>query len=181
MCSQRDVLAEKPKKHEDSAKHRDTPSMQRFTCNGVIKVSINESTNMAEVFLHHDLHAKPRNISVPDKIKEFIKDNIDMLPREIYAQLVKEGMDVLIRQKQIHFWWSELGQHRYKRQADAFESAIEWLKEGQYQVILEERQPVRALAVLTGFYQCLQQMGTGINECGIDATCKQNNYISECN
>jgi len=87
--------------------------------------------------------------------------------------LFRSGMDSAIRQKQIHFWWSELGKPRYKRQEDAFESAIQWLKENQYRIILEQRQPVRALAVMTGFYENLQEMKIEIYECGIDATCKQ--------
>lgn len=173
MCSQRDVLAEKQKKHEDPSKHRDTQSMERFHCNGVIKVSINPSTNMAEVHVQHDfLHPRPKNISVPENIKDFIRDNIDLLPREIYARLVSDGMAPSIRQKQIHFWWSELGKHRYQRADNAFESAIQWLKEHEHKIILEETQPVRALAVLTGLHEYLQEMGRSIDECGIDATCK---------
>jgi len=35
-CSQRDNLAAKPRKHPDPLKHSDTPSMERFTCNGLI-------------------------------------------------------------------------------------------------------------------------------------------------
>lgn len=174
MCSQQNALAKKPRKHADSSKHRDTPSMERFDCNGVIKVSINRSTMMAEVHLQHDfLHAQPKDTSVPQNIKDFIHENIDLLPREIYARLVSDGMNSEIRQKQIHFWWSELGKDRYKREEDAFESAVQWLKEKQYRVIIEQRQPVRALAVLTGLYEDLQEMEVDIHECGIDATCKQ--------
>jgi hypothetical protein len=173
MCSQQNTLAKKPRKHVDLSKHRDMPSMERFDCNGVIKVIINQS-NMAEVHLQHDmLHAKPKDTSVPQSIKDFIQENIDLLPREIYARLVSDGMDLAIRQKQIHFWWSELGKDRYKRQDDAFESGIQWLKENKYRIILEQRQPVCALAVLTGFHEDLQEMEVDIYECGIDATCKQ--------
>ena len=35
-------------------------------------------------------------------MKEFIGKNIDLLPREIDARLVNEGLDISIRQKQIH-------------------------------------------------------------------------------
>jgi hypothetical protein len=179
MCSQQNSLAKKPRKHIDSSKHRDMPSMERFDCNGVIKVSINQSTMMAEVDLQHEqLHAQPKDTSVPQNIKDFIKENIDLLPCEIYARLVADGMDLSIRQKQIHFWWSELGKYRYKCQEDAFESAIQWLKEKQYRIILEQRQPVHALAVLTGFYEALQEMEVDIYECGIDATCKQTFIIT---
>ena len=66
----------------------------------------------------------------------------------------------------------QLGQGRYKRHENAFESAKLWLKEGQYQIILEEVHPVCALAIATGFYDHFKQMKIEIRECGIDATCK---------
>jgi hypothetical protein len=37
-----------------------------------------------------------------------------------------------------------LGPERYKHHENSFESAKLWLKEGQYQIILEEIQPVYA-------------------------------------
>ena len=85
--------------------------MERFDCEGVIKISINKITLLSEVeLLHKDLHVRPIDKSVPQDVKEFIKDNIDLLPKEIYACLVDKGLNVLIRQKQIHFWWTQLGQ-----------------------------------------------------------------------
>ncbi|CAG8695571.1 3890_t:CDS:2, partial [Gigaspora rosea] len=128
--------------HEDSTKHYDTPTMERFNCHGTIKITISQSNNTAKLVLKHKLiHAQPKNVIVSQDIKEFIKENINLLPREIYAQLVENGLNPLIWQKQIHFWWSELGQNRYRRQDDAFESAIQWLREGQYKIILEQLQP----------------------------------------
>ena len=35
FCSQRDILASKPHKHPDLSKQRDTPSMERFVCDGI--------------------------------------------------------------------------------------------------------------------------------------------------
>lgn len=173
FCSQQKKLGSKPKKHQDSSKHRDTQSMERFDCEGTVKIAINEVTKIAKVTLQHDfLHARPNIVTIPSNIKNFIKENIDLLPREIYARLVNKGLDPSLRQKQIHFWWTQLGQDRYKRHENAFESAKLWLKEGQYQVILEEMQPVYALAVATGFYEHFKQMKFEIRECGIDATCK---------
>jgi hypothetical protein len=147
--------------------------MERFNCDGSIKIAVNQVTKMAKVMLQHDfLHVRPNITTIPQNVKDFIKENIDLLPREIYARLVDNGLDLSFQQKQIHFWWTQLGQNRYKRHENAFESAIQWLKEGQYQIILEETQPVYALAVETGFYEYFKQMKIEIHECGIDATCK---------
>ena len=147
--------------------------MKRFDCNGIIKVTIDKSNNVAILSVKHDfLHEKPINVEVSQEIKDFITENIDLLPREIYAQLVKKGLDLSIRQKQIHFWWVQLGQNRYKRNEDAFKSAIEWLKENHKNVIVKETVPVHALAFTTGLYEKLKQVDIEIRECGIDATCK---------
>src|SRR5207249_7319357 len=117
--------------------------MKRFACDGIIKISINKTTQISEVELrHNDLHTRPVNKSVSQSVKDFIKDNIDLLPREIYKRLVNVGLDISIKQNQIHFWWTELGQGRYKRCEDAFESAHIWLLENNYNVILQEIEPV---------------------------------------
>jgi len=111
FCSQRNILETKPRKHPNPLKQRDTPSMERFACDGIIKISVNKTTQISEIELHHkDLHVRPVNKSVPQVVKDFIKENIDLFPREIYKRLVNEGLDKSINQKQIHFWWTELGQ-----------------------------------------------------------------------
>jgi len=176
FCSQRDIQASKSRKHSDPSKQRDTSSMERFDCGGVIKISINKTTLLSEVeLLHKDLHVRPIDKSVPQDVKEFIKDNIDLLPKEIYARLVDKGLNVLIRQKQIHFWWTQLGQGRYKRCEDAFDSACLWLSENNHYIILQEMEPVRALAFETGILKQLDELKINISECGIDATYNTNN------
>jgi hypothetical protein len=167
-------LAAKSKKHQDNSKHRDASVMERFNCNGIIKIAVNKSSNMANLSINHDfLHQKPVNTEVPQDVKDFIKEHIDLLPKEIYAQLVSKGLDLPIRQKQIHFWWSKLGQNRYRRDDNAFVSAIKWLKEKYHNnIILEETIPVHAIAFTTGIYDRFKQTGVKIYECGIDATCK---------
>jgi len=58
--------------------------MERFACDGIIKVSIDKITQISEVELYHKcLHIRPVNKSVSQSVKDFIKDNIDLLPREI--------------------------------------------------------------------------------------------------
>ena len=79
--------------------------MERFDCGDIVKIFIDKTTLLSEVELFHkDLHVRPIDKFVPEDVKEFIKNNIDLLPKEIYARLVDKGLNVLIRQKQIHFW-----------------------------------------------------------------------------
>ncbi|CAG8677340.1 254_t:CDS:1, partial [Paraglomus occultum] len=92
-CSQRNTLASKPCKHLDMSKQRDTPSKERFDCGGILKIAINEATQTAKISLYHkNLHAPPINIAVSQNIKDFIKTNINLLPREIYARLINENL-----------------------------------------------------------------------------------------
>ena len=133
--------------------------MERFRCNGIVKIFVDNLNNIVNLSIKHDfLHERPTNVEVSQDIKDFIKEHIDLLPREIYAQLLNKGLDLSIRQKQIHFWWSKLGEYRYKRNEDAFKSTIEWINQGNYNIILEETTPVRAIAFTTGFYEKFNQM-----------------------
>ncbi|CAG8848767.1 3981_t:CDS:2, partial [Gigaspora margarita] len=79
FCSQRMNMAKKPRKHNDPEKRRDTTMMERYDCMVAL------------------------NVEVPEDIKQYIKDNIDLLPREIYANLINRDMDTLIVQKQVYF------------------------------------------------------------------------------
>ncbi len=73
--------------------------------------------------MQHILHPIWLEVSILPKIKDYILDNIDLLSQEIYKRLIERGLDINIRQKQIHFWWIELGKNRYKRDENPFLSA----------------------------------------------------------
>ncbi|CAG8845821.1 32629_t:CDS:2, partial [Gigaspora margarita] len=93
------------RKNQDISKHRDTKSIERYDCNGMIRISINCTTLMATIYIRHGLlHSYPKDVSVSDNIKQFIMNNINLLPREIYAQLVENGLDLSISSKQVHNW-----------------------------------------------------------------------------
>src|SRR5438046_2730531 len=112
-CSQKVSLKQDQKKHPDCSKHRDRQQMHRYSCEGYVKISIYE--DLANIEMHHILHPARVDVSITPEIKLFISENIDLLPREIYKRLVERELDLNIRQKQIHFWWTEIGQKRYKR------------------------------------------------------------------
>ncbi|CAB4434006.1 unnamed protein product [Rhizophagus irregularis] len=90
------------------------------------------------------LHLRPANVEVFQDIKNYIKEHIDLLLREIYAQLVSIGLDLSIHQKQIQFWWSKLEENKYKHHENAFKSTIEWLNQENYNTRLEETITVHA-------------------------------------
>ena len=72
----------------------------RYFC---IKISIYEDLTLSDIDMQHILHPTRADISIPPEIKLFISENIDLLPCEIYKRLVECGLNLNIRQKQIHF------------------------------------------------------------------------------
>ena len=147
--------------------------MKWFDCHEEINIVIDLKIKTASVnVIHKILHELPKEVSVPNCVKDFISENIDLLPKEIYACLVESGLDPGIRQNQIYFWWTKLGEHRFKRDSNAFQSAKALLKENDCTIILEINSPVHAIAFETGLYKMLIENGILIKEVGIDATCK---------
>src|SRR5271170_3519412 len=146
--------------------------MNHFSCKGYIKITIYEEfTTLFYIEMQHNLHPIRPDVTISSEIKHFILDNIDLLPREIYKRLVERGLSINIRQKQIHFWWTELGKNRYKRDENAFISAQKWLEENSYQIIFQKEVP-QALGFLTKLWDTLKNSQFKIREIGLDATCK---------
>ena len=169
-CSQWDKLDKKARKHSDFQKHRDRQPMSCYTCNGCVKITIHENLS-SNIKINHLLHSTRPDISIPSEVKQFILDNIDLLPREIYKRLVERGLDINIRQKQVHFWWTELGKDRYKRDENPFISAKKWLEEKSYNIIFQ-KENLKALGFLTNFWNILNNSQFKVSEIGVDATCK---------
>jgi hypothetical protein len=147
--------------------------MNRFDCEGYIRIHVDQTANIAKTEVNHKcLHPPLSENRVSEEIKTFIQENIDLLPREIYARLIDKGLDLSIKQKQIYFWWTKFNQTRYIRHENAFQSALLWMKEQNYDIILNLTEPVQAIAFTTGIYEHLKKNNIHIHECGVDATCK---------
>ncbi|GBB87485.1 hypothetical protein RclHR1_13980003 [Rhizophagus clarus] len=150
--------------------------MKRFDCHGEINIIVDLEMKTASVNVVHEmLHELPKEVSVPKCVKDFINENINLLPKEIYARLVENGMDPEIRQNQIYFWWTKFGETRYKRDSDAFLSAKALLEKYNCIKILDINLPVYAIAFETGLHQMLIENNILIKEFGIDATYNTNN------
>ena len=85
------------------SKYRDRQSMNQFSCNRCLKITIHEGSAFSDIEMQHILHPVRPDTSIPPEIKRYILDNIDLLLREIYKRLVENGLSINIRQKQIHF------------------------------------------------------------------------------
>ncbi|PKY21650.1 hypothetical protein RhiirB3_435306 [Rhizophagus irregularis] len=166
LCSQNNELSKKPRKNPDITKQRDRESMDRYNCKGRIKILIDETEHIAYIVIkHHILHNLPPDVSVPETIKQFIKDNVDLFPQIIYSQLVTSGMDINIRQKQIHYWWPVYMIKQYKQHENSFILAQDWLNEFNYSTLFIMDSSVHAIAFLTGFEKLLKEQNIIISEC----------------
>jgi hypothetical protein len=116
-------------------------------------------------------HPYPVDNNISDDVKTFIQSNSNLLPKDIYSQLIQQDLNTTIRQKQIHFWWSKYMQEKFKYHECAFTSSGLWLQEQEQNIIFQISTPVHAIAFSTGFTKMLQKHGYNIIECGIDATC----------
>jgi hypothetical protein len=145
--------------------------MGRFSCKGCVKITIYENSASSHVEIQHIIHPIRLDSSIPHEVKAFILSNIDLLPREIYKRLIKNNLNINICQKQIYFWWVELGKGQYKRDEDSFLSAQKWLIEKSYQIIYQNESP-KAFGFLTGLWNTLKNSQFEIREVGVDATCK---------
>src|SRR6266498_357673 len=152
-------------------KHRDRLSMSRFPCKGYIKITIHENFKLSDIEIQHVVHPIRPDSTIPNEVKAFILENIDLLSREIYKRLVERGLNINIHQKQIHFWWVELEKSRYKRDKDSFISTQKWLKKKLYSLIFQ-KENLKAFGFLTKLWNTLQNSKVKIHEIGVDATCK---------
>src|SRR5215470_14112007 len=58
-CSQSLALKKRPRKHENSAVHRDRPAMKRFECNGMLRITVNSTTTIAKIAVSHEFAHSP--------------------------------------------------------------------------------------------------------------------------
>ncbi|CAG8842249.1 28960_t:CDS:2, partial [Gigaspora margarita] len=65
-------------------------------------------------------------------------------------------------------------QGQYRQYDDSFISAVEYLKNENHKIILNQQFPIHAIAFMTGIYDELQKSNIRIYECSIDATYKTN-------
>jgi hypothetical protein len=77
ICSCRDILSQKHRKHEDVSKQRDRLSKERYQCGGAMTLKVDKDRDIIEIKYNHDfLHAHPKNVEMPGELKDFIKTNL---------------------------------------------------------------------------------------------------------
>ncbi|CAG8719143.1 9056_t:CDS:2, partial [Ambispora leptoticha] len=119
----------------DPNQQRDRESIERFDCGGTLRITINMMNDSAFIYLKHKtLHQQPERNRVTDKIKNKIKENLQLAPSDIYSMIEQDFPE--ISQKQIHAWWTVFIQKEFIRDDDQVNSAKMFLEEHNLQVIM---------------------------------------------
>lgn len=81
-------MTKRPQKYENQDKQQDREYIERYDCNGTLKISLNIETQIATVNLQHDLlHKWPDRFGINNIIKEKIKKNLHLMSSDIFKQL----------------------------------------------------------------------------------------------
>ncbi|CAG8653296.1 28384_t:CDS:2 [Gigaspora margarita] len=160
----------KPRKQECIENQRDQIPIDRFDCNGRIKIVLNLRLKSALIHLQHlMLHKRPERFGVNETIKEEIKKNIHLSPSKIYQIL--ENYYPNLTQKQVHAWWSTLLKQEYVRDNEnQLNSAKRFLIERGYRIVLCSTEAIGFLGFKTPFFDKLMKN----KEIIVDSTYKTN-------
>jgi hypothetical protein len=167
-CSQSEIFGKKSRKLSEAESQRDRVTMARFKCNGTLKVKLNESSNRISLELLHDvLHPRPEKCGVTEEVKEKIRQQLELVPKDIFASLKASHPE--LTQKQVHYWWTHQMQEQYKKNNDQLLSAKILLEEAAFNVFVNNSDSgVRYIGFLTNFFESLKNN----TEIFCDATCK---------
>jgi len=168
-------LAKKQRKILDIKKQRDREQMDRFSCNGHIKITINSDTQIVKLEMQHDLlHIRPEKYNVAEEVKNSIRQYIHLVPKDIFSIL--EVSHPKLTQKQVHYWWTQIIQEQYKKDDNQLVSSQIHLKEFQESqnnkmLLLNIKSDIQYLAFTTIFFDQMKNN----DEIVVDATCKNLN------
>lgn len=120
--------------------------------------------------MQHDLlHIRPEKYNVSEEVKNSIRQQIHLVPKDIFSTL--EFSHLELTQKQVHFWQTQAIQEQYKKDDDQLVSAQIHLKESkepQFNKLLLLNVNVPHLAFITIFFDQMKNN----DEIVVDATCK---------
>jgi len=169
-CAQLTKRQKKSRKHENIAKHRDRTTMQRFDCNGWMKLIIDKDSREATIKLTHNHHDKYIDIRVTEDVKEYIHINLRQTPRQLWEDIGANNGNVT--EKQIHNWWMRFSQGVWKRNENQFLSAVELIGEHRNMEKMFHINEGGVTAIALSVKELLRTVGPKAVEVGIDATCK---------
>jgi ribosomal protein RSM22 (predicted rRNA methylase) len=124
ICSCRDILSQKHRKHEDVSKQRDRLGKERYQCGGAMTLKVDKDRDIIEIKYNHDfLHAQPKNVEMPGELKDFIKTNLVHGATWIYNAICQDNKYPYITQKQVYAYWTSSFRQKFISDPDPRTSA----------------------------------------------------------
>jgi hypothetical protein len=144
--------------------------MKRFHCNGWLKIIVDIEKEEAHIRLTHHHHAGYVDVRVTEEVKEYLRRNLRLTPRQIWEDLgAKTGN---ITEKQLHHWWMEFSQDEWKMEKDQADSAVKLIAKYENVEMMFHIRENGVIAIAFCVKELVRLVGANAVEVGIDATCK---------
>ena len=144
--------------------------MDRFKCEGRLRIVIDKEMKEAIITLNHHHHQKYVDVHVPEYIKDYIKENIQQTPRQLWEDLAVDSINT--SQKQVHFWWREYSKSAWMMDDNQVQSALKIIDlysdvESMFHIAEDG---ITAIAFC--IKEFIESVGGKAVEIAIDATCE---------
>jgi hypothetical protein len=126
-CLQRDTHHQAPKKpHPNPAPQRDKRRKPRFPCNGKLKISFDDNSQLLRILLSHDVsHVAYRTPRIPTKWKDYIREHKEGTPSKV-ATLISTNTLANIRLDMEEYFEEEQNKGR------------DWIQPAECALLLDE-------------------------------------------
>ncbi|CAG8489675.1 2984_t:CDS:2, partial [Cetraspora pellucida] len=147
------------------------PAIQRFLCEGVIKIEMDLCEQKAIISVKHLAHERPtyRETRLPDNALIWIQQNINNIPRkvEFYKRFCNENLlnPSIHTYHQVYYWVNKFSVNQYmtdvENQLNSVKNFLEQrelIDEGYKIILYYENEFVRALGFTTPFLQAQENI-----------------------
>jgi hypothetical protein len=169
-CAQLVNRQKRSKKHEDTSKQRDHVPMERYPCEGWLRMVVNMTIMEVHVDLSHHHHSEYVDIRITEELKDYIRKNLRQTPRQLWDDLGARMGNVT--EKQLHRCWMELSSRAWKTDEDQVSSAVQLIKKYDSIEVLFHITERGVKAIAFGIKTLIKTIGVAALEIGIDATCE---------
>ncbi|KAF8967522.1 hypothetical protein BDZ97DRAFT_1656387 [Flammula alnicola] len=189
-CAQINTRQHKPKKAKnEGVKHRDKEQMDTFKCHGWLSITITDDGDDAFVkFQHEDDHVPYWNIDVPSEIQDFVRENLELSPTQLWDEILKKNPSPSFSRKAIYQIWHENESKKWKRDPDEVKSAKILLEEASEKqnmnrnIYSVESIPLPDNPSFTAIAFCLPEVlrkwGGKVRELSLDSACEKYTLFS---
>ncbi|KAF7779001.1 hypothetical protein Agabi119p4_3346 [Agaricus bisporus var. burnettii] len=176
-CAQSKEREHKSKKGgKEGAQSRDRRTMPRFDCHGWLHMTLH--INSPSTFIkitHQDHHVPYYCIDVPKEVQNYVLENLDMTPQQLWGRILTKIHKPNFSQRAIYYLWSKHNSRKWTLDSDELQSAKSFLRTNGdvvKEIPLHEEPGFKALAF--SLPEILEKWGSRIREISLDSSWKTN-------